>query len=206
MSARQALWLATEPLVLASASSIRRAILDSAGIPVEAVPAGIDERALEAGLARADARDSALLLSEAKAETVSGALPGRYVLGADQTLAVGGRTLHKPQNRQQAADHLALLSGRVHQLHAGLALARNGRTVWRHVETARLSVRPLSAGFIHAYLDAAGEGVCASVGVYQIEDLGMHLFEAIEGDHTTIMGLPLLPLLRQLRNMNLLHS
>lgn len=206
MSRREALWLASEPLVLASSSAIRRAIIDSLGIPVETVPARIDERALEAECAAASPVDIARTLASAKADEVSARLPHRLVLGADQTLAVAGRTLHKASSRQQAADHLTLLSGRSHQLHAGLALSRNGRTLWQHVETAVLSVRPLSAGFIHAYLDAAGEGVLSSVGVYQIEDLGMHLFEKIEGDHTTIMGLPALPLLRQLRNMALVHE
>lgn len=206
MSGRQALWRAPAPLVLASASPIRRAIIDSLGIPVESLPATIDERALEAQLATGSPLEIAQTLSSAKADAVSARLAGRLVLGADQTLAVAGRILHKATSRQQAADHLALLSGRSHQLHAGLALSRNGRTIWRHVETASLTVRPLSAGFIHAYLDAAGDAVLSSVGIYQIEDLGMHLFDKVEGDHTTIMGLPALPLLAQLRNMALVHD
>lgn len=205
MTTSGSLWRAAQPLLLASRSPIRRAILDSLGIPVACIPSTIDERALEARLTGYSPPECALLLAEAKADQVAADHPGALVLGADQTLAVAGRVLHKPANRQQAADHLALLSGRDHHLHAALALARNGRTIWRHVETATLTVRPLTSGFIQTYLDAAGESVFASVGVYRIEDLGMHLFEAIAGDHTTIMGLPALPLLRQLRNLDLIH-
>lgn len=200
------LWTGESPLVLASASVIRKALAESSGLPVDVIPANIDERGLEAALGSSAPIDVARTLAVAKAEDVSKCLPGRYVLGADQTLDLGHRALHKPQSRQQAADQLAQLSGRTHHLHSGLALAINGHTIWSHVETASLHARPLSAAFIHTYLDAAGDDVLTSVGGYQIEGLGMHLFEKIEGDHSVIMGLPLLPLLRQLRNMDLLHD
>ena len=199
-----ALWSTTDaPLVLASSSAIRRVLLETSGLPVEVNPATIDERSIEAALLGRPAADVAATLAAAKAETVSRSLPHRIVLGADQTLAVAGRQLHKAASRREAAEHLELLSGRTHQLHSGLALAMNGHTIWSHVETATLAVRPLSAAFIHAYLDAAGDTILKSVGAYQIEGLGMHLFASIEGDHSTILGLPLLPLLRQLRNMGL---
>lgn len=200
------LWKGDFPLILASASVVRRALAESAGLPVEVVPAAVDERAVEAGLGQAEPRQVADALARAKAEAVSAQNPGRYVIGADQTLAVGGRMLHKPASRQQAADQLGLLAGRSHQLHSALALALNGRSLWSHVETATLTARPYAGAFIHAYLDSAGDAVMSSVGAYQIEGLGMHLFEKIEGDHSVIMGLPLLPLLRQLRNLDLLHD
>lgn len=206
MNDRISLWTGETPLVLASASRIRLALIDSVGIAVEVHPAAIDERALEAELGDSDPVTAARTLAVAKAVSVSAQMAGRYVLGADQTLAVAGRVLHKPRDRQQAAEHLAFLSGRDHQLHSALALAINGRVVWRHVETATLTVRPLSPGFIHAYLEAAGDAILSSVGCYQVEDLGMHLFSRIGADHTTIMGLPLLPLLSQLRNMGLVHA
>ena len=199
-----ALWSTEDaPLILASASTIRRVLIETSGIPVEVQPADIDERAIEAALAGRPGRDIAASLAGAKAEQVSRLVPHRIVLGADQTLVVGGRALHKPSGRRQAAEHLEILSGRSHQLHSGLALAMNGHVIWTHVETATMQVRPLSAAFINGYLDAAGEAVLKSVGAYQIEGLGMHLFDRIEGDHSTILGLPLLPLLHQLRNMGL---
>ncbi len=198
------LWSGETPLILASGSAIRRALIKACAIPVEVMPADIDERGLEYALGPRGPREVAANLAAAKAMAVSRAEPHRYVLGADQTLDFGGRRLDKPASRQEAADHLVLLSGRAHQLHSGLALAINGHAVWSHVETATLHMRPLSGAFIHDYLDAAGSAVTSSVGAYQIEGLGMHLFQKIEGDHTTIMGLPLLPLLRQLRNMGLL--
>lgn len=199
-----ALWsTADAPLVLASSSAIRRVLLETSGLPVDVHPADIDERMIEAALSGCPADDLAVTLAAAKAEAVSRSLAHRTVLGADQTLAVAGRVLNKAASRREAADHLELLSGRTHKLHSGLALAVNGHTIWSHVETATLTVRPLSAAFIRAYLDAAGDAILKSVGAYQIEGLGMHLFDRIEGDHTTILGLPLLPLLRQLRNMGI---
>ena len=197
------LWSGETALILASASAIRRALIDSVGIPLEVHPATINERGLEHAYGLHKPRDIAAELSAAKALNISHAFPGRYVLGADQTLAIGTAHLHKPAGRREAASQLEQLSGRMHQLHSGLALAINGHVIWTHVETATLHMRSLSAAFIHDYLDMAGDAVLKSVGAYQIEGLGMHLFEKIEGDHTTIMGLPLIPLLRQFRNMGL---
>jgi septum formation protein len=199
----RALWQGEAPLVLASASGVRRALLESVDIPVEVDPADIDERDVERRLGETSADGVALGLAEQKALCVSHRWKDRYVLGADQTLSVGPRRLNKPTGRREAGEHLMLLSGRSHRLHAALALAINGHVLWRHVETATLQMRPLSSAFLHAYLEAAGDAVLHSVGVYRIEGLGMHLFSAIAGDHSTVMGLPLLPLLHQLRNMGL---
>lgn len=204
MSEGGALWSGETPLILASSSTIRRVLIESAGLPLDVMPADIDERALEYALGPRGPKEVAANLAMAKALAVSKTQPQRYVLGADQTLELGGRQLNKPASRREAADHLVLMSGRSHHLHSALALAINGHAVWSHVETATLHVRPLSGAFIHDYLEAAGEHVTRSVGAYQIEGLGMHLFNRIEGDHTTIMGLPVLPLFRQLRNMGLL--
>lgn len=197
------LWQGEAPLVLASASGVRRALIESVDIPVVVDPAAIDERAIEAGLGAVSSDRVALALAGDKALAVSSRWPDRYVLGCDQTLALGTTRLDKPTNRREAADHLMRMSGRSHHLHSALALAINGHVLWQHVETARMDMRPLSSAFIHAYLEAAGETVLHSVGAYRIEGLGMHLFSAISGDHSTVMGLPLPPLLRQLRNLGL---
>lgn len=200
------LWRGETPLILASASSIRKALAESAGISVHVQPAEVDERVAEMAIPGSAPADIAQALSVLKAEFVSRRYPGHYVLGADQTLDLAGQCLHKPATRQEAADQLARLAGRQHRLHSGMALAINGHAIWRCVETATLTTRNYSASFIHAYLDSAGDGVLRSVGAYQLEGLGVHLFEAIEGDHTIILGLPLLPLLKQLRNMGLMHG
>lgn len=196
---RFALWKLDRPLVLASASPIRLELLVDAGLWTEARPASIDERAVEARLGRMAPQDIARGLAEAKAVSVSGQMPGRLVLGADQTLALDGERFHKPHDRTDARRHLVSLSGRTHHLHAGLALAQDGAALWSHVESAALSARLLTPAFIEAYLDSAGDAVLSSVGAYQLEALGAHLFDRIEGEHTTILGLPLQPLLRELR-------
>jgi septum formation protein len=194
------LWLAADPLVLASRSSARSAILAAAGIPVEIRPAEVDERALEASADAAEPADVAALLARAKASAVSAVLPGRLVLGADQTLSLGARRFSKPADRCAAHDQLQALSGKTHELHAAMALVRDGAVLSELADVARLTMRPLSEAFIGRYLDAAGDAVAASVGAYQLESLGIHLFERVEGDHFTILGLPLLPLLHVLRS------
>ena len=200
-----ALWLAKTRLVLASGSRTRLDLLKSAGLDPDVKPAAIDERAVEAAFEhRSDAHALARRLAEAKALAVSAVVPGLLVLGADQTLALGDEKLHKPANQAAAATTLVALSGKSHRLYSGVALALSGAILWSHVETATLHVRPLSQAFIAAYLDAVGEAAYSSVGAYQYEGLGVHLFERIEGDQSTILGLPLLPLLAELRRMNLL--
>jgi septum formation protein len=193
------LWLDPQPLVLASRSAARRPMMEAAGIPVDVVVADVDERAIEERGEFAGASAAAVALAQAKARAVGIARPDRMVVGADQTLAFGPQRLHKPLDRAAALRQLATLAGHAHELHSAVAVVRGDRVVFSHVETARLTMRPLSAEFIESYLDAAGPDATASVGAYQLEKLGVHLFERIEGDHFTILGLPLLALLPFLR-------
>ncbi|GLK77341.1 Maf-like protein [Methylopila jiangsuensis] len=195
------LWTLPHPLALASKSAIRASILTGAGLPVETRPADIDERAVEAELTGdgASPANVAGALAAAKAVEVSLHLPGRLVAGADQTLALGSERFTKPSDREAGRRQLERLSGRSHVLSSGVALAIDGVALWTEVEQARLTMRTLSPAFIEAYLDAAGDGARLSVGGYQFEGVGAHLFEAVEGDFFTILGLPLLPLLAALR-------
>ena len=198
------LWRGKHPLILASQSSTRQALLANAGIDFEAVPADIDEREIQqaSGLSAPD--DIAALLARRKALSVSARQPGRFVVGADQTLTRGARLFTKAAGRAQAAEQLRALAGGSHELHSAVAVARDGAILFEGVFIARMTMRQLGEREISAYLDAAGEAVTTSVGAYQLEGLGVHLFERIEGDHFTILGLPLLPLLAFLRNEGLL--
>jgi septum formation protein len=198
------LWLGPQPLVLASQSRARQTLLQHAGIPFEAVPADIDERGIAqvSGLTAPGA--IAALLAEQKAAFVSSHHPGRLVLGADQTLALGARGFNKPADRDAAARQLRELAGRRHELHSAIAVVRNGITLFSNVSIARMTMRPLTEAQIAAYLDEIGDVAISSVGAYQVEGLGVHLFDGIHGDHFTILGLPLLPLLGFLRSQNLL--
>ncbi|WP_407525185.1 Maf family protein [Methylobacterium oryzisoli] len=198
------LWRAPAPLLLASASPTRRALLEAAGLPVETRSPGIDERALEAEAGAERPQDLARRLAAAKALAVAAAAPERVVIGADQVLDLDGEVFHKPADLRGAQAHLARLQGRTHALHAAVAVAVDGRLADSFVETARLAMRPLDAPAIEAYLAVAGARVLGSVGAYQLESVGIHLFARIEGDHTTILGLPLLPLLARLRAHDLL--
>jgi septum formation protein len=193
------LWLSPEPLVLASKSTVRRAVLEMAGIPVEVMPAEVDERSIEAAAGMKSPADVAALLARAKAEAVASRMPGRAVLGADQTLALDTRRFSKPADRAAARAQLIALRGNTHSLHSAIALVRDGHVLHAGVETARLAMRAFSDDFLDRYLDAAADAVTASVGAYQLERTGVHLFERIEGDHFTILGLPLLPVLAALR-------
>jgi septum formation protein len=200
MSGNTGLWLAAQPMVLASRSESRRAVLTSAGIPVEIQPADIDERGLEARAGGRPPGEIALLLARAKASAVAATLPGRLVLGADQTLALGERLFAKPADLAAARDQLKSLRGRTHELHSAVLLARDEAVLFAHCEVARLTMRDFSDRFLDAYIDTAGLAVTASVGGYQVERAGIQLFERIEGDHFTILGLPLLRLLQYLRD------
>ncbi|WP_449256745.1 Maf family protein [Bosea sp. (in: a-proteobacteria)] len=197
------LWLSPAPLILASGSVTRRDMLIAAGLPVETVKPDIDERAVERPLAEqgvaADRIASAL--AEAKALAVSKLRSGRLVLAADQTLTCEGRSFHKPADVAAAAEQIAALAGRAHELHSAFALAQNGVVLAQGRATARLTMRPLDAAFIGRYVEAAGPAILASVGGYQLEGLGAQLFARIEGDHFTILGLPLLPVLQALRDL-----
>lgn len=188
-------------LVLASSSPFRAAILRNAGLAIETEAATVDERSIEAPLLEAglDAADVAQILAEAKASDVSSRRPGALVIGADQTMTLDGELLHKPADMEQARYRLLAMSGKTHTLHSGLALVRDGETVWRHVAAAHLHVRDLGPAFIGRYLASVGDRALQSVGAYQIEGEGIQLFDRIEGDHFTIIGLPLLPLLSELR-------
>ena len=191
-------------MVLASQSRARQLLLANAGIDFEAIPADIDERAAQQSAGLSAPADIAALLARAKAVAVSRQKPARYVVGADQTLALGQRLFNKPAGRLEAAEQLRSLAGRTHELNSAVAVARGGEIVFMHVALARMTVRALNEVEIEAYLDRAGEAVTSSVGAYQLEGLGVHLFERIEGDHFTILGLPLLPLLAFLRSEKLL--
>lgn len=193
----------SDPLVLASKSEVRLTLLVAAGIPAVVHPADIDERGVEAGNAALAPAEAALLLAREKALAVSRHHEG-LVLGADQTLALGDRRYSKPADTAAARAQLRSLSGRTHELHAAAAVARKGEVVFETVATARLTVRALSDAFLDAYLAAAGDRVTKSVGAYQLEGLGVHLFDKIEGDHFTILGLPLLPLLGYFRQAGVL--
>ncbi|WP_291847298.1 Maf family protein [Bradyrhizobium sp.] len=200
------MWRGKHPLILASQSRARQTLLANASIPFDAVPAEIDERAVQENSGLSAPGEIATLLARAKASLVSSNHPGRYVLGADQTLALGSRLFNKPSGRAEAAAQLRLLAGNTHELHAAVAVARDGKVVFADVGVARMSMRRLGDDAIEDYLDQAGEAVTTSVGAYQLEGLGVHLFDRIEGDHFTIMGLPLLPLLAFLRGENLLNA
>jgi septum formation protein len=193
------LWLNPQPLVLASKSDVRGKMLAAAGLRFEIRPAQIDERAAEAKAGATDAAAVARLLARAKAAAVARSIPGRLVLGADQTLARGSTRFSKPANRAAAAEQLRSLRGRTHELHSALALVRDGTVLFDCVDSARLTMRNISDRFLEAYLDMAGDAALASVGGYQLEGIGIHLFERVEGDYFTVLGLPLLPLLSFLR-------
>jgi septum formation protein len=198
------LWRDKDPLILASQSRARQALLTNAGIDFEAVPADVDERALQITSGLSAPGEIAALLARAKALSVSQQKPGKLVVGADQTLALGMRLFSKPANRMLAAEQLRALAGHSHELHSAVAVARDDKILFDHVAVARMSMRRLGEAEIDTYLDEAGEAVTSSVGAYQLEGLGIHLFERIEGDHFTILGLPLLPLLAFLRSERLL--
>jgi septum formation protein len=198
-------WHGKKPLILASQSTARQALLANAGIAFEAIPAEIDERAIQRASGLSAPGEIAALLAREKAISVSLRRPGQFVVGADQTLALDQRLFSKPASRAQAAEQLRALAGQSHELHSATAVARDGEILFKDVSIARMTMRRLDGAAIRAYLDTAGEAVTTSVGAYQLEGLGVHLFERIEGDHFTILGLPLLPLLKFLRSQGLLQ-
>ena len=191
-------------MILASESRARQTLLANSGIDFEAVPANIDERAVQQDSGLTSPGDIAALLAREKARMVSIDKPGRFVVGADQTLSLGTKFFSKPVGRIQAAEQLSALAGRTHKLHSAVAVAREGKILFDAVSVADMTMRRLSQPQIEAYLNEAGETVTSSVGAYQLERLGVHLFEYIEGDHFTILGLPLLQLLEFLRSERLL--
>jgi septum formation protein len=200
------LWIGPSPIALASKSASRRALLAGVGLPFEVEPADIDERGVEQTLSQRGepAGGLALALARAKALAVSARRPQALTLGADQTLILDGRPMHKAPTRAAAADALQTLSGRGHRLVSAFALARNGAILAEDSDSADMTMRALDAAQIARYLDIAGPAVLASVGAYQIEGLGAHLFHSISGDYATILGLPMLKLLAALRGLGLL--
>ena len=192
------------PLILASASSIRKAMLEAADVPFRAEPSRVDEGALKRAIG--DPRQTAIELAKAKALDVSGRIPREWVVGSDSVVAVDGRLFDKPASRDDAAHHLKLFSGRSMELTSAVALARDGAIDWVHAETARLHVRILSETFIEAYLDQEWPEVGYCVGVFRMEGRGVQLFDRVEGDHFAILGMPLIPLLGALRERGFLDE
>lgn len=193
------------PLVLASKSLARRQMMVAAGIPVEVQVADIDERSVEkAAGAEKDAGQVALLLAREKAKAVAARMKGRLVIGADQTLALGERRFSKPVDRQAAREQLQALRGKTHQLHSAVVVMQDDDVLFEHHDAALLTMRDFSDAFLEIYLEAVDQSVSESVGGYQLERIGIHLFAGVEGDHFTILGLPLLPLLDALRQRGFL--
>lgn len=194
-------------IILASGSASRRTLLKNAGIDAEAIQPFVDEEAAKAAM-RAEGvsvRDQAMHLAQLKAVKVSSARPG-LIIGGDQMLSLDGGAFDKPGNRGDARGHLEALSGRTHTLETALVICENGQPVWRHLERPKLTMRPLSAQFIGAYLDKVGDTILSTVGGYQLEGLGSQLFTRIEGDYFSILGLPLLALMDYLRTRGALAS
>jgi septum formation protein len=185
-------------LILASTSAIRRHMLDAAGVDCQPVKPAVDEDELKLGLS--SPVEVASHLAIAKALSV----PGEWVIGSDSVVSASGRLFDKPRGREEAAEHLRFFSGKEMQLTSAVALAKAGTLEWSHVETARLRVRPISEAFIAEYLDAEWPEVGYTVGVFRLEARGVQLFDRIDGDHFTILGMPLLPLLGALRERGLL--
>lgn len=193
-------------LVLASKSLSRRAMLDAAGVAYRSIPAELDERALEAGLVNASPAEVAEALAVAKAAAVASLQPDALVLGSDSLVVCAGRRFDKPASRDEAAEHLQFFSGRVMELHSGAALVRGQTCEWSHSALARLHVRELSEDFIVHYLDQEWPEVSHTVGCFRIEAMGVQLFKQVEGDHFTILGMPLLAVLGALRDAGVLRA
>ena len=195
-------------LILASKSPYRAQLLKNVGLTVESHPSNVDERTVEAPLLEADleAADVAEILAQTKATNVSERFPDAYVIGCDQTLSLEEELLHKPADMEEARRRLLQMSGKTHKLNSAVVLVRNGEVLWSHVEIARMKMRDLDPGFIGRHLAKVGEIALTSVGAYQIEAEGLQLFEDINGDYFTIMGLPLLPLLSELRKRSLIDA
>ncbi|WP_305986613.1 Maf-like protein [Roseibium sp. MMSF_3544] len=195
-------------LVLASGSKIRAELMKNAGLAFEIEPADVDERAVEAPLLEANfpPEDLASVLAEAKANDVSSHRGRDLVVGADQILAFEGERRTKPEDMEAARRQLLAFSGKTHELHSAVVISQNGEAIWRHVSVARLTMRDLSPEFIGHYLADAGNTVLSSVGAYQLEGLGVQLFDKIDGDYFTILGLPMLPLLAKLRALKVIET
>ncbi len=193
-------------IILASKSASRRAMLDAAGVVYEAMPADLDERALEAEFAANPPAEIALSLALAKAAALASQHGGRLILGSDSLVSVEGKRFDKPANRAAAAEHLRYFSGKTIHLHSAATLVRDDDILWQHAAVASLKVRDLSEEFIEGYLQEEWPEVSYCVGVFRIEAMGVQLFDSIEGDQFTVLGMPLLPLLGALRDLGELPS
>lgn len=195
-------------VILASGSATRAAMLTQAGLIFERVPPEVDERAAEASMSGSGmgADDVAAILAELKATDVAARHPTAWVIGADQTLALDDQRFHKPADREAARRQLLALRGRSHQLHSAVVVARGEEVLFRHVSTATLTMRDFTPAFVGHYLAVIGDRALSSVGAYQVEGFGIQLFEEIDGDHFTILGLPLLPLLKFLRTQGVIET
>jgi septum formation protein len=195
-------------LILASNSGSRKSLMSGAGLEFESVGADIDERSIEARLSASYAKppEIAVELAKAKALWVSERNPDAYVIGSDQVLSLGDRLFHKPLSMGEAADHIRAMSGETHHLNCGVAIAFRGVVIWSDVSIAAMTMRTISPAFLQTYLDMSGEGILLSVGAYQFEGPGIQLFDKIEGDYFTILGLPMLKLLAGLRALELIDA
>lgn len=200
------------PIILASGSLSRRQMLEAAGLAFQVVPSSVNEPALRRQLeakspsGRIAPEQLAAKLAKAKAEDVSRAHPAALVIGADQVLALGSRIFEKPKDLAEARRHIADFKGRAHALHAAVTIAIGGAEVWAYCDTSRMTMRNYSDAFADTYVARAGDAICSSVGAYQLEGLGIQLFEKIEGDYFTVLGLPLLPVLAELRRRGALQA
>lgn len=195
-------------IILASKSQHRFQLMAGAGLEFEAIPAEINERAIEETFQNRSLMpaDLSQLLADSKSVYVSEQHPDAYVIGSDQTLSLHGELFHKPQNMDQARRHLLKLSGKTHELNSAISLSQNGKILWQHVSVAYLTMRQLTPEFIGRHLSRAGSNVLTSVGAYQLEKEGVQLFEKIDGDFFTIVGLPMLPLLKKLRQLEIIDG
>ncbi len=198
----------TSELILASASASRQMLMRNAGLTFSSIPAQIDERAIDTKLKQDGAAPEVIALELAKAKAIAVSLlhPEAFVIGSDQTMSLGDRIYHKAKDMAQAHANVLSLSGKTHRLNCGVALAKNGTVIWDTVSIAKMTVRELSADYVSRYLERSGSQVLSSVGAYQLEGEGIQLFSSIEGDYFTILGLPLLPLLAQLRELRVIDG
>jgi septum formation protein len=195
-------------LILASNSASRKALMSGAKLDFTTQAADVDERRIEAELTGRNATppEIAVALARAKAVEVSRRAPYAHVIGSDQVLSLAGRLLHKPADMAEAGDHIRAMSGTTHHLNCGVAIAHDGEAIWSDVSIARMTMRPISEAFLEKYLTMSGEGILGSVGAYHFEGPGVQLFEKIDGDYFTILGLPMLTLLAGLRELDLIDA
>ncbi len=206
----QRLAYTSSPLVLASASHVRQRLLAAAGLEFDVVPAGVDEASIRDALLdggnAVDPQDVAEVLARAKADDVAGRRSDRVIIAADQVLAFDGQILSKPADVAEARANLLALSGHMHELHSAVVVVDRAGEAWAHVDTAHVLLRRLSPEFIGRYLARTGTTVLSSVGCYELEGLGIHLIDRLEGDYFTVLGLPLLAVLDRLRDIGAIEA